>query len=115
MTTPELVRLNELQERLKQLEEYAKGHSDQRVVRRREIIEAISKELNRAYSKHGREQWGRHEFYGILKEEVDELWDAIKADHPQGQVVMEAIQIAALCFRYLETRDRYREPSNAPD
>ena len=83
------------------------------VVRRRAIVEAISKELERAYSKHGRDQWGRHEFYAILKEEVDELWDAIKADHPQGQVVMEAIQVAAMCFRYLETRDRYREPSNS--
>ena len=82
------------------------------VVRRRAIVEAISKELDRAYSKHGRQQWGRHEFYAILKEEVDELWDAIKADHPQGQVVMEAVQVAAMCFRYLETRDRYREPSN---
>lgn len=41
------------------------------VVRRRAIVEAISKELDRAYSKHGRAQWGRHEFYAILKEEVD--------------------------------------------
>ena len=83
------------------------------LVRRRAIVEAISKELDRAYSKHGRDQWGRHEFYAILKEEVDELWDAIKADHPQSQVVMEAVQVAAMCFRYLETKDRYREPSNA--
>ena len=80
------------------------------VDRRRAILEAISKELDRAYSKHGRDQWGRHEFYAILKEEVDELWDAIKADHPQEHVIMEAIQVDAMCVRYLETRDRYREP-----
>jgi hypothetical protein len=90
----------------------AKCHSDQRLVRRREIIEAISAELNCAYFKHGCDQWGRHEFYAILKEEVDELWDAIKADEPQDRVVAEAIQVAAMCFRYIETRDRYREPSN---
>lgn len=93
--------------------EAAIADSVQRGVRRRSVMEAISKELDRAYAKHGCDQWGRHEFYAILKEEVDELWDAIKADHPQGQVVMEAIQVAAMCFRYLETRDRYREPSNA--
>ena len=69
-------------------------------------------ELERAYSKHGRDQWGRHEFYAILKEEVDELWDDIKSDAPQTNLEKEAIQIAAMVFRYLETGDRYREPSN---
>ena len=78
---------------------------------RRHITEAISAELDRAYAKHGRGQWGRHEFYGILKEEVDELWDAIKADEPQERVREEAIQVAAMVFRYLENADRYREPN----
>ena len=68
----------------------------------------IEQELESAYAKHGREQWGRHEFYAILKEEVDELWDAIKADEPQDRVRDEAIQIAAMVLRYLETGDRYR-------
>ena len=69
-------------------------------------------ELERAYAKHGRGQWGRHEFYAILKEEVDELWDDIKSDASQTKLEKEAIQIAAMVFRYLETGDRYREPSN---
>ena len=69
-------------------------------------------ELEHAYAKHVRSQWGRHEFYAILKEEVDELWDDIKADAPQTNLEKEAIQIAAMVFRYLETGDRYREPSN---
>jgi NTP pyrophosphatase (non-canonical NTP hydrolase) len=68
---------------------------------------AVITELERAYSKHGKDQWGRHEFYAILKEEVDELWDAIKADSPIGEVEKEAIQVAAMVFRYLETGDRY--------
>lgn len=71
---------------------------------------AIRAELGRAYSKHGRGQWGRHEFYAILKEEVDELWDDVKSDAPQEQLEKEAIQVAAIVFRYLETGDRYREP-----
>ena len=75
---------------------------------REEIVGLVSAELDHAYEKHGREQWGRHEFYAILKEEVDELWDAIKRDEPTFDVVSEAIDTIAMCFRYLETGDRYR-------
>jgi hypothetical protein len=71
---------------------------------------AIEAELARAYAKHGAPTWGRHEFYAILKEEVDELWDAIKDDRPQGDVFHELVQVAAMCFRYYETGDRYRGP-----
>lgn len=70
-------------------------------------LTAVRDELTRAYAKHGGQQWGRHEFYGILKEEVDELWDAIKADEPFSRVRDEAIQVAAMPVRYLETGDRY--------
>lgn len=68
----------------------------------------LGQEMARAYAKHGRDHWGRHEFYAILLEEVDELWDAIKADHDQEIVEAELIQVAAVCLRYYETRDRYR-------
>lgn len=75
---------------------------------RQAVIDRISSELDRAYQKHGREPWGRHEFYAILKEEVDELWDEIKGDTPQECLIKEAIQVASMVFRYLETGDRYR-------
>lgn len=75
---------------------------------REELFRRVSAEVNRAYEKHGREPWGRHEFYAILKEEVDELWDAIKSDAPSDDVLKELIQVAAMCFRYWETDDRYR-------
>jgi NTP pyrophosphatase (non-canonical NTP hydrolase) len=71
------------------------------------IGELIHDELDHAYRKHGRLSWGRHEFYGILKEEIDELWEAIKNDDPLDNVIEEAIDVAATCFRYLETGDRY--------
>ena len=74
---------------------------------RDEISCEIAKELDRAYKKHGRGQWGRHEFYGVLKEEVDEAWEAIKKDVPFSKLKKEIIQVAAMCVRYLETGDRY--------
>jgi NTP pyrophosphatase (non-canonical NTP hydrolase) len=82
---------------------------------RREILYAkIRHELDHAYAKHGREPWGRHEFYAILLEEVDELWDAIKQDRPQDEVLAELVQVAAMCFRYAETGDRYRTNEPPP-
>ena len=77
---------------------------------RERLMKLIAGELDRAYEKHGTQPWGRHEFYAILKEELDELWDAIKADQPQEKVITEVIQVAAVCFRYFETNDRYRGP-----
>jgi len=74
------------------------------------LMEAVAAELDHAYAKHGRKPWGRHEFYAILREEVDELWDAIKADEPQERVIAELTQVAAMCFRYAETGDAYRGP-----
>lgn len=75
------------------------------------LMARIGAELDRAYAKHGRDPWGRHEFYAILKEEVDELWDAIKRDAPDAELLPEIIQVAAMCFRYVETGDRYRGPA----
>lgn len=79
--------------------------------RRDDLYEKIQAELDHAYEKHGRNQWGRHEFYAILLEEVDELWDAVKADEPQERVYEELKQVAAMCFRYYETQDKYRKPN----
>lgn len=77
------------------------------------LADAIRAELDRAYAKHGREPWGRHEFYAILLEEVEELWEAIRHDEPQERVIAELTQVAAMCFRYYETGDRYRGPHRA--
>lgn len=73
-----------------------------------QFYKLVRDEVERAYTKHGREPWGRHEFYAILKEEVDEVWDSIKADEPQEEVMREIVQVAAMCLRYAETGDRYR-------
>ena len=73
-----------------------------------DLFQQISAELDSAYAKHGSAPWGRHEFYAILLEEVEETWDAIKADEPLERVAREAIQVAAMCIRYMETGDRYQ-------
>lgn len=41
-----------------------------------------------------------HEAYGVMKEEFDEFWDAIKKNDINGARV-EAIQIAAMATRFL--------------
>lgn len=75
--------------------------------RRSEFEFRVAEELDRAYVKHGNEQWGRHEFYGILAEEFRELETAIFTDKPMTDVVSELVQVAAMCVRYYETGDRY--------
>ena len=69
------------------------------------FIGIVTAELDRAYAKHGEEPWSRHEFYAILKEEVDELWDDIKADEPMDKLLKELVQVTAMCLRYAETGD----------
>lgn len=41
-----------------------------------------------------------HEGYAVLREEVDELWDDVKRDYPQG-AVEEAVQVAAMGVRFM--------------
>jgi hypothetical protein len=72
--------------------------------RREAIVDCIAVELCRAYKKHGRAPWSRHEFYGVILEEFEEMWDDIKADAPDEKLDKEIIQVAAMCIRFLETR-----------
>lgn len=73
---------------------------------RHAVLGLIENEIERAYAKHGREPWSRHEFYGILLEEVEELWADIKRDGPSAALEAEIVQIAAMCVRYCETGRR---------
>lgn len=75
----------------------------EQTIRRDRLRQLIDIELHSAYAKHGKEPWSRHEFYAILLEEVEELWDDIKADRPLPMVLKELIQVAAMCQRYAET------------
>lgn len=66
----------------------------------------IQAEVDRAYGKHGQELWNRHEFFGILLEEVDELWDTIKQNQSSQRLYEELVQVAAMCLRFAETGNR---------
>lgn len=78
-----------------------------RLMQRSVMRALVANELSSAYAKHGYRQWGRHEFYGILTEEYRELEKAIFEDEPMERVLAELVQVAAMCFRYFETGDRY--------
>jgi hypothetical protein len=60
----------------------------------------IVKELDRATKKFGPMR-SAHEGYAILKEEVDELWDDVKANAPVSQMRTEAVQVAAMAIRFI--------------
>lgn len=76
---------------------------------RQQFLSLITAELDRAYAKHGKALWGRHEFYGILMEEVRELEAEIFKDAQREPLVEEMVQVAAMCLRYFETGNRYRD------
>ncbi len=80
------------------------------MAKRQAVNSAIEGELYRAYEKHGRTPWGKHQFYAILLEEVDELWEAIKHDCPFCDIEGEAIQVAAMVIRFLETSPCFKGP-----
>lgn len=42
-----------------------------------------------------------HEGYAVIKEELEELWDAIKQNEDDEKLKSEAIQIAAMAIRFL--------------
>ena len=71
--------------------------------RRHRAFELVEAEIVRAYGLHGNPRWGRHEAWAIIKEELDEVWDAVKKDLPMDDLQKELVQVAAMCIRYLET------------
>lgn len=63
------------------------------------VLEDVLDEYKNAVGKYNSFH-SAHEGYAVLKEEVDELWDAIKEnDHVHS--LREARQVAAMALRYL--------------
>jgi hypothetical protein len=63
------------------------------------VISQVESEFRRATSLHGSFN-STHEGYAIIQEEVDELWDGVKANHDCALLKEEAIQIAAMAIRF---------------
>ena len=65
------------------------------------VLDQVRAELLRAKAKHPGKLASPHEGYAILAEEVDELWDDVKADRKAGEAHKEAIQVAAMAVRFV--------------
>jgi NTP pyrophosphatase (non-canonical NTP hydrolase) len=66
------------------------------------VLQEVFDELQKAYAKFGKQQASPHEGYAVLQEEVDELWDEIKADRGRLPTARkEAVQAAAMAVRYI--------------
>ena len=64
-------------------------------------INGVTLELSRAVQKHG-SMHGPHEGYAVILEELDELWDEVKAQHPDRERLRaEACQVAATAVRFM--------------
>lgn len=52
--------------------------------------------------KYGRNYASHHEFYAVLKEEIEEVWEEIKKKDPDKEKIKkECIQVMAVLTRYL--------------
>ena len=63
-------------------------------------IEEIIQEYKRATDKFGSFA-STHEGYAVILEELDELWDEIKKNSDKESMRKEAIQVAAMGFRFI--------------
>ena len=72
------------------------------VAARERVIKEVRDEIERAFKKHGPHRFASgHEGHGVILEELDELWDEIKADRGYAESARkEAIQVAAMAIRY---------------
>lgn len=75
---------NKMEDEIKSMEKYSK---------------TIMNEYMRASLEFGKFN-STHEGYAVIKEEVDELWDAIKANNLE-EARTEAMQVGAMALRFL--------------
>lgn len=65
------------------------------------ILSSLRAELLSAMAKHA-PMHSPHEGHSVIREEVDELWDHVKADTGQTpEARKEALQVAAMGIRYV--------------
>ena len=67
------------------------------------ILQDIIVEIEKSNKQHSPDFNSTHEWYGVLKEEVDELWDEIKKNKNCYELSFtmekEAIQVAAMALK----------------
>ena len=65
-----------------------------------DIAESLSKEFFDSINKHDAVFNTAHEGYAVIKEELEEMWEGIKADDWEN-VEEEALQIGAMAMKLL--------------
>lgn len=66
------------------------------------VLDEVYEEVERAMAKHPAGMHSPHEGCAIITEELDELWEVVKADDGRtGWAREEAIQVAAMAVRYV--------------
>lgn len=69
--------------------------------RAQEMLTPVIAEFERAHSRFPPFN-SPHEGWAVIREELDELWDEIKADRGREEsAIKEAQQVAAMALRYL--------------
>lgn len=69
-----------------------------------DIIKQVKDEAKRAENKYKRGFASAHEFYGVLMEEIDELWHEIKkkeVNYDTEKQTNEAVQCMAVLYRFI--------------
>ncbi len=65
------------------------------------VLAEVRAEIIKAVRKH-RPMNSPHEGYAVIKEELDELWDEVKANRGRElSALEEAVQVAAMGVRYV--------------
>ena len=75
----------------------------------KEIFKEIAAEVQRA-EKHEKRFHSLHEAYGVILEEVDELWDLTrlkKRNRRPKALEKELVQIAAMAVKALQSIDNF--------
>jgi hypothetical protein len=72
------------------------------------ILLEVRAEIEKAVKKHGG-MASSHEGWAVIQEELDELWDEVKADRGYQKSAMgEALQVAAMGVKYIAYLDSTR-------
>ncbi len=65
------------------------------------VMESVRQEVLKAQAQHA-SMHSSHEGYAVILEELDELWDEVKANRGVEEAGMkEAVQVAAMACRYI--------------
>jgi hypothetical protein len=67
-----------------------------------EAFNLVQDEIRKAKSKYPADFNSTHEGFAVLKEEVDELWDDVKANAAPEKMRLEAVRVAAMAFRFIQ-------------